>query len=82
MYKLLGSVNEVDSQKQSRQSDSFLEKLWVTQCGWLSLCTTVAMGITITNFWKLFLCGVKIYHYYKLIGIRELLERLADMFQD
>ena len=35
------------------------------------------MGITITNFWKLFCFGVKRDHYDKLIGIREFLERLA-----
>ena len=51
---------------------------WVTQCGWLRLCTTVDMGITITNFWKLFHYGVKRDQYEKLIGIRELSERLAQ----
>ena len=35
------------------------------------------MGMTITNRWKLFCCGVKREHSEKLIGIRELLERLA-----
>ena len=38
---------------------------------------TVAMGITITNCWKLFCYGVKRDHYEKLIGIREFSERLA-----
>ena len=38
---------------------------------------TVTMIMTITNFWKLFFSGVKRCHYDKLIGIRELLERLA-----
>ena len=36
------------------------------------------MGMTITNFWKLFCYRVKRKHYDKLIGIRELLERLAQ----
>ena len=54
-----------------------MEKLWVNQCGWLQLCTTFAIGMTITNFWKLFRCGVKRDHYEKFIGIREFLERLA-----
>ena len=36
------------------------------------------MGMTITNFWKLFRYGVKIEHHEKLIGIRELSERLAQ----
>ena len=47
-------------------------------CGWLRLCTTVDMGMTITNFWKLFCYGVKRDHYDKLIGIREFSERLAQ----
>ena len=34
------------------------------------------MGVTITNFWKLFCYGVKIDHYETLIGIREFLEIL------
>ena len=36
------------------------------------------MGMTITNFWKLFCYGVKRYHYEKLIGIREFSEQLAQ----
>ena len=49
----------------------------------MRLCTTVAMGMTITNCWKLFCHGVKRDHYDKLIGIRELLERLAqDCFKN
>ena len=59
-----------------------LEKFWVTQCGWLRLCTTVYMGMNITNFWKIFRYGVKIDHYEKLIGIREFLERLALDFSN
>ena len=64
------SVNQVDSHNKSRQSYLALEKWWVTQFGWLSLCTAVAMGITITNFWKLFSYRVKSDHYEKLICIR------------
>ena len=46
---------------------------------WLdAVSTTVAMGMTITNCWKLFSYGVKRYYYDKLIGIRELSERLAQ----
>ena len=33
-----------------RQYDLALEKFWVTQCGWIRLCTTVSMLMTITNF--------------------------------
>ena len=40
--------------------------------------TTVAMGMTITNFWKLFRCGVKREHYDKSIIIREFSEILAQ----
>ena len=36
------------------------------------------MGMTITNFWKLFHYGVKRNHYDKLICIIEFLERLAQ----
>ena len=73
-------VNEVDSHNKSRQYDLALKKWWVTQCGWLRLCTTVAMVITITNFWKMFSYGVKRDHYDKLIGIRELSEQIAQYF--
>ena len=72
------AVNEVDSHNKPRQPDLALKKWWVTQCGWLRLYTTVAMGTTITNFWKLFHYGVKIDHYEKMIGIREFSERLAQ----
>ena len=36
------------------------------------------MVMTITNCWKMFRYGVKRDHYEKLVGIRELLERLAQ----
>ena len=36
------------------------------------------MGMTITNFWKLFRYGVKRDHYDKLIGIREFSEGLTQ----
>ena len=46
---------------------------------WLApVCTTVAMGMTITNSWKLFRYGVKREHYDKLIDIREFSEQLAQ----
>ena len=54
-----------------------LKKYWVAQCVWIKLCATVAVVITINNFWKLFCCGFNRYHYDILIGIRELLERLS-----
>ena len=78
MSKTFSAVNEVESYNKSRQSYLALEKWWVTQCGWLRLCKTVAMGMTITNCWKLFHCGVKREHYDKLIGIREFSEILAQ----
>ena len=81
--KFFGSVNEVDPFNKSRQSDLVLGKCWVTQCGWLWLCVTVAMGMTITHFWKLFSYGVKRYQYEKLTGIRKKLEPLAlDCFNN
>ena len=83
MSEIFGSVNEVDSHKNSRQSDLAMEKLWVAQCGWLRLCTTAAMGMTITNCWKLFRYGVKRDHYNSFISIRELLERInVDCFSN
>ena len=82
MSNFFGSVNEVESHKKSRNSDSELEKFWVTQCGWLLLCTTVDMVINITNLWKLFHYGFNRDHCEKLIGIRELSERLdLDFFK-
>ena len=63
--------------KISSYSDFALEKLWVTRCGWLRLCKTVSMGMHITNWWNFCCCGVKRYHYDKLIGIRELSECLS-----
>ena len=71
-------MNEVDSHNKSRQSDLALEKWWVTQCVWMRLCTTFAMGININNCWELFHCGVKRDYYDKLIGIRELSEQLSQ----
>ena len=63
-------VNKDDFHNKSRQSDFALEKLWVTQCGWLQLCTKVAMVMNITICWKLFCYGIKRDYYDKLIGIR------------
>ena len=51
MSKFFGAVNEFDSHNISRQSELALDKLWVTQCGCLQLCTDVAMGTSITNRW-------------------------------
>ena len=81
MYKFFGSVNKVDN--KSRRYDLALKKFLVTRCGWIRLCIAVATGMTIINCWKIFCYGVKRYHYEKLIGIRELLERLAlDLFNN
>ena len=76
MYKLFGSVNEVGVHNKSRLSDLALGKLWVTQCVWLRLYTTVDMGMNIHNLLKLYRYGVKIDHYENLIDIRGFLERL------
>ena len=71
------------SHNKSRQSDLVLEKFWVTQCGWIILCTPVAMGTTITNCWKPFCYGVKRDHYNTFIGITEFSERIAvDFFNN
>ena len=58
MSKFFGLVNEVDSHNKSRHSYLALEKFRVTQFDWLRFCTTVGIGIKITNFWELFFCGV------------------------
>ena len=71
MSKFFCSVNDLDSHNKACQLDLALEKFWVAQCGWLQLCTTVPMGVKITNCWKLFLCEVNRDHYKKIIGIRE-----------
>ena len=75
MSKFFGSVNEVDSENKSRQSDLALEKFWLTQCGWIRLCINVAMEMNINNGWKMFCYGVKRDHYDKFIGIREFSEK-------
>ena len=59
VYKFFGCVNEVDSHNKYLQSDLSMDNLCVTKCGWIWLCTNVAMGITMTNCWKLFRYGVK-----------------------
>ena len=71
MYKFLGSINAVESHNKLRPSDLALEKVWVTHCGWLRLCKTVAMVSNITNYWELFRYGVNRYHNEKSICIRE-----------
>ena len=43
----------------------------------MRLCTAAAMGMTITNFWKLFCHGIKRDLYDKFIGIREFSERIS-----
>ena len=71
------------SHNKSYQSDNALKNLWVTQCGWLRLFTTVAMGMTITSCWKLFRYGVKRDHYKKFISIRGFSEQIAvDCFNN
>ena len=60
MYQFFGSVNEVTHHEKSRQSYLALEKYWVTQCGWIWLCTAFDIGMTIPNLWKLLFCGIKI----------------------
>ena len=49
VYKFFGYVNEVESHNKSSLSDLAVEKIWVIQCGWLLLCITVAMVMTINN---------------------------------
>ena len=53
------AVDEVYSHNKSRKSDLELEKWWVTQCGWLRLCTAFDMGMNITDYLIFFRYGVK-----------------------
>ena len=76
MSTFFGAVNEVDSHNMFRQSDIAMDKVLVTKCGWLRFCTTVSMGTTITNCWKMFCYGVKRNHFNKSIRIREFSEKL------
>ena len=84
MSKVFGLVNGLESHNKSHQLDITLDKFWVTQRGWIQLCTTVCMGGgAITIFWKLFFYGVKRYQYEKFIGTREFLEQIAvDCFNN
>ena len=61
MSDLFGYVTGFDSHNKSRQS--YWGKYWISRCSFIRLCTTVAMGMTITKFWKLIFCGVKRDHY-------------------
>ena len=49
MSRFFGSDNDVDSHKRSMQYELSLETFWITQCGCLRLCITVAMGGNSTN---------------------------------
>ena len=49
LSKFFGYVNEIYPHNKSRQSDLALKIFWVTEHGWLWLCTTVDIGITVTN---------------------------------
>ena len=83
MSKFFGSVNEVNSHKKPMQSDLALEIFWFTQRGWIQLRKTVATGMNITNFWKLFWYEVKRDHYEKSIDIRPFLEQITfDCFNN
>ena len=83
MSKFFGAVNEVDSHYKYSQSYFALKKFWVTQCGWLWLCTAFYMEMTITTLWKIFCYGVNRDHYEKLISMREFSEKLAlDSFNN
>ena len=70
MYKLFGSVNEIDSDNKLRQYYLALVNYWINQCDWIQLYRTVDIIINIKMFWKLFSCVVKRDHYDKFIGIR------------
>ena len=60
MVKLSVYFNEIESNNKYIKPVLSLEKLWVTRCDWLRLCTTVAILISDNIIWKLFYHGVKI----------------------
>ena len=69
MVKLYRSFNEIESNNKYIKPVLYLEKLWVTRCDWLRLCTTVAILISDNIFWKLFYHGVNTYYYDNVIVI-------------
>ena len=71
MSKFFGQDNEIDSHNKPRHLNLAMENFWVTQCGWLRLCTTVVMDMKINNCWKLFRYGISRDPYDKFIGIRK-----------
>ena len=77
MSKYFVYVSYGDSNKKLWQFDLVLETFWVTQCGWIRLCTTVDMLMTIINCWKLFHYMVKRDKYDELISTIYLLEQIA-----
>ena len=60
MSKSLRYVNEFDSHNNSIPYALALEKYWVSQHGFLQLCTPVSTGITITDLLEnILLFGIK-----------------------
>ena len=74
IYKLFVYINKVESHTKYIHSELALEKYWVDKCGWMWLCTTLAMVMTIKISWKLFSYGINRDYYDKLFGIKSLLE--------
>ena len=57
-YKLFESVNEIYPQNKSIQSYLALENYLVTKCGWLWLCTTFAIVMTLPKHLETIYYGV------------------------
>ena len=56
--RYFNACNTINNQNMMRQSDTTLEKYWVTQSGYFILATTVALGIGITDGNLLFCHGI------------------------
>ena len=65
MSNLSGSISWIYPQNKSIQSGLALENILINQCGFVWLCTMVAIGMASTNLWKLFHRGINIKHHDK-----------------
>ena len=59
---------------KTRQSDLAQENYWITQYVCMQQFGTIDIGTNIKSFWEQFCYEVKRYHFYTLIGIREIIE--------
>ena len=58
LVRYFNACNAIDNHNRMRQSDTLLEKYWVTQSGYSRLATTLALGMVITDGKLLYCHGV------------------------